>query len=87
MRGRERPEGLDKKSSRGREARWSLPPPTQDGGQVHGSGGSDTSVGGHTGLEQTVDTTHRELQTGTSGTRDGLLLVTLLLSVDGTLGT
>lgn len=34
----------------------------QHGSTVHGGGGTNTAVGGHTGLEETVDTTDRELR-------------------------
>lgn len=35
----------------------------EDGGGVHGGRGTDTLARGHTRLEETVDTTHRELCT------------------------
>ena len=106
----------------------------QNGGGVDGSGGTDAAVGGGAALQETVNTTDRELEacnfendrrknkgleakslkllchfshseswqahqykinikstqeilTGTSGTGDGLLLVTGTLDTDGTLGT
>ena len=60
----------------------------QDGGGVHRGGGTHAAVGGGAALEQTVDTAHGELQAGTRGTRDGLLLVAArALDADGTLGT
>ena len=34
----------------------------QDSGRVHCSGGTDTTVGGRTALQETMDTTHRELK-------------------------
>lgn len=37
----------------------------QNGGSVHSSGGTHTTVGGGTALEQTMDTTDGELQAGT----------------------
>jgi hypothetical protein len=59
----------------------------EDGGGVDGGRGSDPSVGGGASLEQTVDTSDRELESGTSRPRDGLLLVTGPLHSDGALGT
>lgn len=43
----------------------------QNGGRVHGGGGSDTSVGRGAALEHAVDTTDRELQAGLARAGNG----------------
>ena len=59
----------------------------KDGCGVDRGGGSHPSVGGGASLEQTVDTSDRELESGTSRPRDRLLLVSGPLHSDGALGT
>jgi hypothetical protein len=55
----------------------------EDSSSIHSSSSTDTVVRVNTRLEETVDTTDRELETSTLGTGDGLGLARLGLALTG----